>query len=70
MSKLTSTDIYDWTHARRRKLSQLDRHGVWRVLREVAVPIGRATRIGRPWIWRLKSAQSEPSSFPVVSQPE
>jgi hypothetical protein len=51
-----------------RKLSQLDRHGVWRVLCEVAVPIGRATSIGRPWIWRLKSAPSEPSPFPGVSQ--
>jgi hypothetical protein len=34
------------TTARRRKLSQLDRHGVWRVLCEVAVPIGRATSMG------------------------
>jgi hypothetical protein len=68
VSELTSTDIYDWTHARRRKLSQLDRHGVWRVLCEVAVPIGRATSNGRPWIWRLKPAQSAPRPFPDVSQ--
>ena len=58
MSELTSTEIYDWTNARDRKMSTRARYSVWRVLREVAVPIGRASTRGQPWIWRV------PEPFP------
>jgi hypothetical protein len=29
-------------------------HSVWRILRQIAEPIGRAPTIGRPWLWQLK----------------
>lgn len=56
---LTSSAIYDWTHARRRR----GRHksmpfGIYsrtfRTLRAIADCVGRAPTIGRPWIWRLR----------------
>jgi hypothetical protein len=50
----SSSQIYDWVFPQKRKLTQLRRHGVWRILRKVAVQIGRAETIGRPWLWRLK----------------
>ena len=53
VSELTSSAIYDWTNARDRKMSTRARYSVWRVLREVAVPIGRAPTRGQPWIWRV-----------------
>jgi hypothetical protein len=55
---LSSSEVYDWTHARHRAHGQLvrqrERHGVWLILRQVAEPVGRAETIGRPWLWRLK----------------
>jgi hypothetical protein len=52
---VSSSQVYDWCFAHKRKLSQLRRHGVWRILREVADPVGRASTIGRPVLWRLGS---------------
>jgi hypothetical protein len=61
MSELTSSAIYDWTNARDRKRpSTRARYSVWRVLREVATPIGRASTRGRPWIWRVAEMPSAP----------
>jgi hypothetical protein len=54
-AELTSSQVYDWCYARRRRLNQRKRHSVWRILRQIAEPIGRADTIGRPWLWRLKS---------------
>ena len=56
--ELTSSQVYSWTYPRggRRHF-----YSVWRVLSELAEPIGRASTIGRPYVWRLKS-------FPDVSQ--
>jgi hypothetical protein len=51
---VSSSEVYDWVFTRRRRASQLRRHGVWRILMRVADPIGRAPTIGRPWLWRLK----------------
>ena len=51
----SSSEIYDWCYARRRNRVFWDqRLNVWRILREVAEPVGRAETIGRPWLWRLK----------------
>ena len=54
----SSTEIYNWTHARQRQhgepVRQRERRSVRRILLEVAEPIGRAETIGRPWLWRLK----------------
>jgi hypothetical protein len=52
---VSSSQVYDFTFAQ-------DRHGwrwrhyrlVYRILMEIAEPVGRAPTIGRPWLWRLK----------------
>jgi hypothetical protein len=51
---VSSSQVYDWCYARRRRLNQRKIHSVWRILRVIADPIGRAPTIGRPWLWRLK----------------
>jgi hypothetical protein len=51
---VTSSQVYDWTYARQRRIKQRHRHSVWRILDELADPVGRAPTIGRPWLWRLK----------------
>jgi hypothetical protein len=56
----SSSQIYNWVFPRKRKLTQLRRHGVWGILREVAVPIGRAPTLGRPWLWRLRNTEENP----------
>jgi hypothetical protein len=54
--EVSAAVIYDWARARgRRRINQRQRHSVWRILRQIAEPIGRADTIGRPWLWRLKS---------------
>ena len=55
-SALTSTQIYDWAHVRRRKSMPF---GVYsrtlRTLRAMCDPVGRGTSIGRPILWRLRN---------------
>jgi hypothetical protein len=55
---LTSSQVYDSCYVKRRvfgeRIPQRHRHSVWRILRTIADPIGRASTIGRPWLWRLK----------------
>jgi hypothetical protein len=60
-SALTSTQIYDWAHVRRRR----DRRksmpfGVYsrtlRTLRAMCDPVGRGVGIGRPILWRLRNS--------------
>jgi hypothetical protein len=55
-AELTSSQVYDWAYARGRRINQRQRHSVWRILRTVADPIGRAQAAGRPWLWRLKTS--------------
>jgi hypothetical protein len=46
--------VYDWTQT-----WPDGRRFYWstkRILRELCEPIGRASTIGRPYVWRLKSA--------------
>ena len=55
---LTSSEVYDSCYAKKRafgeRISQRHRHSVWRILRTIADPIGRAVTIGRPVLWRLR----------------
>src|SRR5262245_18364926 len=57
---LTSTEIYDWAHGRRRPGRRKSMpFGVYsrtlRTLRAMCEPVGRAPTIsGRPWLWRLR----------------
>jgi hypothetical protein len=58
---LTSTVVYDWAYPRRRP-GQMPLGLYWsvlRILRVVAVPVGRAPTIGRPILWRLREPLDE-----------
>jgi hypothetical protein len=65
---LTSSQVYDWTFAGHRArgefIPQLHRYSVWRILREIADPVGRSRGPGRPWLWRLKTPAADRSSAP------
>jgi hypothetical protein len=56
----SSAEVYNWCYARQRmygeRVRQRERHSVWRILIQVAEPVGRAETIGRPILWRLKDA--------------
>jgi len=54
---VSSSAVYDWSYARGRRLTQRHRHSVWRILVEVAEPVGRAETIGRPILWRLRNSE-------------
>jgi hypothetical protein len=52
---VTSTTVYDWCFVRRRRrIPTRHRYSVWRILMTIADPVGRASTIGRPWLWRLR----------------
>jgi hypothetical protein len=56
---LSSSEIYDWTHARRRHGHHKSMPtGIYsitlRTLRMMADPVERGTTGGRPWLWRLR----------------
>jgi hypothetical protein len=52
--EVSSSQVYDWTHARNRRMTGGLVHSVRRILREIADPINRARTVGRPWVWKLK----------------
>jgi hypothetical protein len=56
---VSSSAVYDWSYARGRRLTQRHRHSVWRILVEVAEPVGRAQNIGRPILWRLRNSAGD-----------
>jgi hypothetical protein len=63
---LTSTDIYDWAHGRRRFGRRKSMpFGIYsrtlRTLRAMCEPVGRAPTIGRPWLWRLRDSEGRPN---------
>jgi hypothetical protein len=64
----SSSEVYDFTHARCRALKKpiptLHRYSVWRILREIADPIGHSLGPGRPWLWRLKQPAADTPSAP------
>jgi hypothetical protein len=59
----SSSEVYDFTHARCRALKEpiptLHRYSVWRILREIADPVGRSRGPGRPWLWRLRNSDTD-----------
>jgi hypothetical protein len=57
---LSSSEIYDWTYVGRARLrrSHLHRLRIWKLLQEVAEPVGRAPTTGRPWLWRLRNGHA------------
>jgi hypothetical protein len=59
---LSSSQIYDWCFTKRRKLTTLKGYMAWRVLRQIADPVGRATTIGRPTLWRLRNSGEKPDT--------
>jgi hypothetical protein len=58
-SLLSSSEVYDWCYARHRALGQRipqrHRHSVYRLLVVMCEPIGRASTIGKPILWRLRT---------------
>jgi hypothetical protein len=59
-SMVTSSQVYNWTHARRRRLlgkplTTRHRYSVWRILVTIADPVERGTSRGRPILWRLRN---------------
>jgi hypothetical protein len=66
----SSSEVYDFTHARWRALKRpiptLHRYSVWRILREIAEPVGRSRGPGRPWIWRLRESAAECLPPPLI----
>jgi hypothetical protein len=69
-SMVTSSQVYNWTHAKRRlmlgkPLTTRHRYSVWRILVAIADPVDRGTSIGRPWLWRLRNSESAQTS-PVL----
>src|SRR5512132_1783391 len=57
---LTSSQIYDWTHVRRRQRDKTLPAGTYsrttRTLRAMCEPVGRGTSRGRPILWRLRNS--------------
>jgi hypothetical protein len=55
-AELTSSQVYDWCALWPvdKRASPAQRWSVRRILDVIAERAGRATTIGRPWIWRLK----------------
>jgi hypothetical protein len=63
-SALTSTQIYDWAHGRRRLGRRKSMpFGVYsrtlRTLKVMCYRVGRGTSIGRPWLWRLRNTADD-----------
>ena len=61
---LTSTEIYDWAHVRRRLGRRKSMpFGVYsrtlRTLKVMCYRVGRGTSIGRPWLWRLRNTADD-----------
>jgi hypothetical protein len=62
---LTSSDVYRWCKRwQAREFGQWERWSIVRILDVVAERTGRASTIGRPWIWRLKRPGADDSSAP------
>jgi hypothetical protein len=55
-SEVSASDIYRWCRRwQAPKLGRLERWSIVRILDVIAERAGRATTIGRPWIWRLRN---------------
>jgi hypothetical protein len=54
---VSASVIYSWCTSKR--ASWPHRWSIVRILREIAVPIGRASTPGEPWIWRLRERDTD-----------
>jgi hypothetical protein len=58
---LTTSELLDWTHARRRLERRTLPLGLYsrthRTAAQVAERVGHGLGPGRPWLWRLKDSQ-------------
>jgi hypothetical protein len=66
---VSASEIYRWARRWQRchdgkPINQAERWSIRRILVDVAEPIGRASTIGRPYIWRLKVPAAEMPSAP------
>jgi hypothetical protein len=56
----STSEVVEWTHARARVRGLCsDNHtrSARRVLEWIAVRVGRANTIGRPWLWQLREPE-------------
>jgi hypothetical protein len=56
----TTSEVAEWTHVRARAYGERsDNHtrSARRVLERIAVRVGRANTIGRPWLWQLRESE-------------
>jgi hypothetical protein len=61
---VSASEIYRWARRWQRcrdgkRINQRERWSIRRRLVEIAEPVGRASTIGRPWLWRLKQPVAE-----------
>jgi hypothetical protein len=57
---LSSSQIYDWTHWRRRRaIPSGVQSRTRRTLLAMCDPVGRAATIGRPILWRLRNTEEK-----------
>jgi hypothetical protein len=67
--KVASTSqIAEWTHVRARVRglrSANHTQSARRVLERIAVRVGRANTIGRPWMWKLREPTAPPDATPT-----
>jgi hypothetical protein len=62
-NEVSASDIYQWCQRwQSKRFGHPERWSIVRVLRQVAEPVGRASTIGRPWLWRLKTPAADRSS--------
>ena len=66
---LSTTEVFDFTFARTRRVHWRRRHrwSVIRVLDRLCHRVGRAPTIGRPWLWRLKTGTENMLGYARVS---
>jgi hypothetical protein len=54
-NEVSASDIYQWCQRwQSKRFGQWERWSIVRILEQIAVRVGRAETIGRPWLWRLK----------------
>jgi hypothetical protein len=56
LSEASTSEISRWTH---RRPTRYRTYHTRRVLERIAVRVGRAATIGRPWLWRLRNSNED-----------
>lgn len=64
-NEVSTSDIYRWCERwQAREFGQWERWSIVRILEQVAVRVGRAETIGRPWLWHLREPAADGLSAP------